>query len=218
MWPEAHIELRRLKATKPGYPGIQSFEASIYYQQGDCNRAIFLSRKHSEREMAPVIAVALARLGHLEEAVQWARWAVACRSRHAEHAMADVLEWRGDLESAVLWSERAAKRVGERGSAMQTTAHYLMELQDFKEARVAWQQAIRLSPFVRWEDLEQLAICCRNLGQEEEALEAETLASEYRQRDELKEKGIAHLVGEPNEPHTTKPLGLKRRKSSTVTH
>jgi tetratricopeptide (TPR) repeat protein len=127
-----------------------------------------------------------------------------------------ILELAGEDDSALLWYEREAARHGQRAPAMRRIAELLEKMQDYREARVAWQQAIRLSPFVRWEDLEELAECCRNLGRAEESAEALTLAAEYRVRDECKAEAIALLTDSRDKRGSRKPLNLKRRTPSAI--
>lgn len=194
MWEEALGELKKLR--KPGEQNayLADEEAAIYGRLGRYERVLDLSKHDPKGRMAATAAVAMAHMGRREEALRAAQTAVKERRPNGEFATARVLEITGDLESALAWYERAAKRFGQRAEAMRRAASVLVELGDYREACVAWEQAIRLSPFVRAEDLERLAECRRKRGQSDRAREAEALAAEYRARDDAKAEEIAMLT------------------------
>lgn len=82
----------------------------------------------------------------------------------------------GDYNQSLLWYERAAQRLLDRPKAMRSIGKILARLGDYGEARVAFEESIRQSNYLRVDDLMRLAICLGKLGKEEAACEIEELA------------------------------------------
>jgi len=81
-------------------------------------------------------------------------------------------------DEALRWFEAAAQNRLQRASAQRAIGRTLVALGDYREACVAFERAIRLTPFVRPEDLRELADCLRKTHRERPADELEQLADE----------------------------------------
>ncbi|MCW3051965.1 MAG: domain protein putative component of TonB system [Chthonomonadales bacterium] len=126
----------------------------------------------------PPVAVAYARLGHWDTALRIAEGALREKQSGAEIAVGHVYFEDKEYELALQFYEDAARHKSERAAAMRGIGKTLICLGDYPEACAAYEAAIRLTPFVRPDDLLQLAKCLRHLQQERAAVEMEILAHE----------------------------------------
>ena len=194
MWQEALSEVKQMSREHSAKKLWEPYKVSILLNLGRYDEAANLAESSASCQNSPVRAVALAYIGREERAIRLAKESVSSRRDRAELALGKVCEISGRLEEALLHYERAAGRFQMRSDGMRNAARMLMKLEDYSEALVAWQQAIRLAKLVRVEDLEQLATCFRKLGNEAAAIEAEDLATEYRERDRKKSEDLAQLA------------------------
>ena len=126
----------------------------------------------------PYLAVAYARLGHWDTALRVAETALLAKQSGAEMALGHVYFEDREYELALQSYEAAARHRSERAVALRAIGKTLICLGDYPEARAAYEQTIRLTPFVRPEDLLQLAKCLYQMQQERTAAELEVLANE----------------------------------------
>ena len=112
-----------------------------------------------------------------DRALRVAQAAVDRRDEEAELAIGHVYFEMGDYERALEWYEQTAVH-SDLVELWRAMARALMAMGDYGEARAALYSAIRLSKWVRVEDLRQLAECLRHLGNDRAADEAEQLAQQ----------------------------------------
>ena len=93
-------------------------------------------------------------------------------------ALGHVYFERKEYDEALRWYEAAARSRKQRASAQRAIGRTLIALEDYREAAAAYEQAIRLTPFARPEDLRQYADCLRQTHREHTADEIEQLAEE----------------------------------------
>jgi len=93
-------------------------------------------------------------------------------------ALGDVYFADRQYTLALLWYEAAAQHRMQRADALRAAGRTLIALGDYRESRIVYEQAIRLSKFVRPEDLLQLAECLRKTGHVTAAAELGLLAHE----------------------------------------
>ena len=115
-------------------------------------------------------AVAMARIGDRERALQIAKRALERRDPWSELTVGRVMEEVGDLDCALVWYERAAKRM-DRERPIRAMGKALLQLGDYGEAAWALSQSVRMSRYIHDEDIAQLEKCLRNLGRDKEAAE-----------------------------------------------
>ena len=179
MWDEAQQELNRQRNTSVlKAQDVRKLQARIDLGQGRYQAVIDTIEKIPPAEMDDILntlARAYAKQGLYETALRVAQEAVRKRCEDAEYALGDVYAESGDLESALLSYERALQRHRDK-TILSAAATILMELGDYREARVLLRQAIQTANYLRVEDLQKLAACCRRLGDERGALKAERLA------------------------------------------
>jgi len=128
--------------------------------------------------LEPLLAVAYARLGNWGRALSIAEEALQAKQPGAEMAMGHVYFEEKEYELALEWYEAAAKYGNQRSVALRATGKTLICLGDYPEARAAYEAVIRLTPFVRPDDLLQMATCLHHMVQERAATELEILAHE----------------------------------------
>lgn len=188
MGNEAMIAMEKMRPQDRINFGHQSDLCWIYCGQEKYEEVLELVGSDIEPDvrLAPAFAVALAHSGRLQEARNAAHRAIEKRTNYGELAMGLVEEQAAEFEEALCWFERVASRQGQRPAAMRRVAFSLISLHDDKGACMALEQAIRLSRFVRVEDLELLAKLLMRLGQPDKAEEVNSLAGEFQARDDAK--------------------------------
>ncbi len=180
LWDEALVELKRQSYS----PAVKKQEtiwlARIYLGLEQYDRVLELADRARQDacDIRPSLAVAYARTGQQEQALRLAQEAVRVGRPGAEFALGQVYYEAGDYERALRWYERAARSLLARNEAMPAMGKTLMALGDYREARAVYAQVVRLRPFVRVEDLLQLAECLRHLGRNRQAAVMEQLAHE----------------------------------------
>lgn len=154
------------------------WKAKIYLGMERYQEVLDLEEEARRENLAiePLLAIAHARLGHWARALSIAEEALQAKQSGAEMAMGHVYFEDKEYELALQWYEAAAKHRTQRAVALRAAGKTLVCLGDYPEARAAYVSAIRLTPFVRPDDLLQLAKCLRHLQQERAAIEMEILA------------------------------------------
>lgn len=184
MWDEALDQLERQvwpEWMTSNSMRKENWQAEIYLGSGRYEDVLRLhdGDKQADSPLAVYLAVAHAKLGHRELARRIAHEVKRRAGRYdqpdAERAMGDVLFEAGEHERALECYEKGMMS----RDAMRAMGKSLMTLGDYAEARLALQQAIRFTSWVRAEDLLLLAECLRHLGEERAAAEAKQLAREY---------------------------------------
>ena len=178
-WEDALIELKRQSYARVVRQNAAAWRAKIYIGMERYQEVLELEAeaRRDACDIEPYLAVAHARLGHAKKALRIAEEALRVKRSGAEMALGHVYFARQEYEPALRWYEAAAQNRIQRAAAMRAVGRALISLGDYREACVAYEQAIRLTPFVRPEDLLQLAECFRQTHQER-AAEMEQLAHE----------------------------------------
>jgi tetratricopeptide (TPR) repeat protein len=179
-WEDALIELKR-----------QSYVPSVRHQEAAWRAKIYVGMERYQEvlklveearrnscDIGPYLAIAHARLGHSKEALRIAHEAYRVKRKGAEMALGHVYFASKEYDQALRWFETAAQNRLQRASAQREIGRTLVTLGDYWEACVAYEQAIRLTPFVLPEDLRQLADCLRKTDRERAADEQDQLAVE----------------------------------------
>ena len=172
------LELKRQSFAQSVSQNATLWKAKIYVGMARYQEALDLEAE-AGRENAPIepyLAVAYARLGHWHRALSIAEEALQANLPGAEMAMGHVYFEDKEYELALQWFEAAIRPRNQRAVALRNIGKTLICLGDYPEARAAYEAAIRLTPFVRPDDLLQLAECLRHTQQERAAVEMEILA------------------------------------------
>ncbi len=179
-WEEALIELKRQSYAPSVRQQHAAWRAKIYIGMERYTEVLKLvgETRSSSCDIRPYLAVAHARLGHAEQALRIAQEAHRVKRQGADVALGHVYFARKEYDEALRWYEAAALNRRQRASAQRAIGRTLVALGDYGEAQIAYEQAIRLTPFVRPEDLRQLAECLRKTDRERAADEIEQLADE----------------------------------------
>ncbi|HLV80364.1 MAG TPA: tetratricopeptide repeat protein [Chthonomonadaceae bacterium] len=179
MWEDALTELKR-QSYSPMVKRVQAQWLARIYLGMKNYTAILDLEDQARREGCDIqtfLAVAHARLGHHATALRMAKEAVRVRRQGAAIALGHVYFEAGEYEEALLWYERGAHHLLQRMDVLRAMGKTLMALGDYREAAWAYEQAVRLTPFARGEDLRQLAECLYRIG-DRRASEVEALAEE----------------------------------------
>jgi tetratricopeptide (TPR) repeat protein len=179
-WDEALIELKRQSYAPQIRQTAAMWQAKIYLGMQRYQEVLDLEAEAMRHacDIAPFLAVAHARLGHTEEALHIAQEALRVQRPGAEIALGHVYFEGKEYDLALHWYEIAAQHWFERAAAMRAVGRTLIALGDYREACFAYKQAIGRTPFVRPEDLLQLATCLKQTHHERAAAEMEQLAEE----------------------------------------
>lgn len=178
-WDEAQTELQSLvdhRLLPRG--GDTVWRMRIALGQREYQEVVRLARRspRGNRAGQALHAMALAGLGESEMARPLGLDAVKKRCPGAEWGLGWICQQSGDMEGAVRWYERAARRYGPRAAVLRSMAHCLEELGDHEEAAWAMEKSIRSSPFIRPSDLRELAHYRERADQPRRAAEAGALA------------------------------------------
>lgn len=180
LWDDALIELNRQNYAPDVKKEEAAWLASIYLGMKRYEEVLDLQQRAraDDCDITPLLAIAYARLGRLEEARVLAKEA---RDKHlpgAERAMGHVYFEAGDLERALYWYEEEARGWFDSASAMALAGKTLIALGDYGEAAAAYERALKMARFRDAENIRQLAECYRQTGRQRRAEELEKLAEE----------------------------------------
>jgi tetratricopeptide (TPR) repeat protein len=178
LWDEALVELERQNYAPVIRESEPAWRARIYLGMGRYDKVLAL-KEQARRcgcPIEPFLAVAYARLGQTERAHHIAAAALRLKRQGAELALGHVCFAAQEYDVALRWYDAAAQDRLHRADALRAAGSALIAQGDHREARVAYEQAIRLTPFVRPEDVLQLAHCLRETRGERAAAAIEQLA------------------------------------------
>ena len=179
-WEGALVELKRQSYVPFVRRNATAWKAQIFIGM-ERYRDVLAMKEEARRSACnidPFLAVANARLGNIDKALRAASDALRSKQPDAKMALGHVYFAAQDFDRALVWFEAAAQNRIQRAGAMRAAGVTLIALGDYREARKAFEQAIRSGPFARREDLIHLAECCRQCHQEGFAAEIEQLAEE----------------------------------------
>jgi len=178
-WEEALKEWKRHRQGQELRQNDLIWAAKIYLGLERYQEVLRLEGKARRAACAiePYLAMSHAYLGHHEKALSIAEEAVRLKRPGAEMALGEVYFADNQYASALRWYDTAAQNRRERADALRAVGRALIALGDYREAGVAYEQSIRMTKFVRPEDLRQLAQCLHKTGRANAAAEIELLAS-----------------------------------------
>jgi tetratricopeptide (TPR) repeat protein len=176
MWDDALEQLQHFQWSAPIRKKETEWRARIYLGREQYDDIIRLAEGADRRtnDIEEVVTLALLRQGQRDAASQTASAALRKHRRSAKRAMGHVYAAEGDYERALLWYERDLGGTNPFAT-LRLLGETLMQLGDYREASQMLDQAIRLAPYVRVEDMRHLAECLRKIGKEQAAGEVEQL-------------------------------------------
>ncbi len=182
MWEDALLELKRQSYSQVIRRNALAWKAKILIGMERYREVLAMKdeARHSECNIDSFLAVAYARLGDNDKALRMASNSLRSKQPGAKMALGHVYLATQDYDRALIWFEAAARNRQKRAVAMRAAGLVLIALGDYREARNAFEQAIRCSHFARYEDLIHLAECCRQCHKESLAAEIQQLAEEKR--------------------------------------
>lgn len=181
-WEDALVELKRQSYVQSIRQNAPAWKAQIFIGM-ERYRDVLAMKVVARRDGCNIdsfVAIAYARLGNIDKALRTASDALHSNQPGAKMALGHVYFAAQNFDRALLGYEAAAQNRAQRPGAMRAAGLALIALGDYREARNAFEQAIRSGPFARCEDLIHLAECCRHCHQEDYAVEIEELAEEKR--------------------------------------
>ncbi|HLJ54861.1 MAG TPA: tetratricopeptide repeat protein [Chthonomonadaceae bacterium] len=177
-WDDALVELRRQGFARSVREQETAWRAKIYVGMGRYAEVLKLADEARRRscDIRPYLAIAHARLGHREQALRIGSEALRGKAPDAQISFGHVCRACDRYEEALRWFEAAARNRKYRASAQCAIGDTLAALGDYREAAAAYEQAIRLTPFARPEDLRALSDCYAKTHWESAARELAQLA------------------------------------------
>jgi tetratricopeptide (TPR) repeat protein len=160
-WEDALVELKRQSYAQSVSQYASAWRAKIYIGMERYQDVLELEgeARRTNCPIEPYLAVAHARSGNVKKALSIAEEALRLKRPGAAMALGHVYFADKQYELALKWYEAAARNRMQRASVLRAVGRALIALRDYREARIAYELAIRLTPFVQPEDLLQLAKC-----------------------------------------------------------